>query len=529
MARKKKLRSDVIVQSLVEATALGARLRELRDEAEISNAELARAMDVDESTLGQILAGDIERPPDHRLRGAARVLGVSFESLRRLVADSDGRLREAAVEGSKWSVRVIRAGVSDNGNGYPPAVLEAAVHLFEGAPVYAISDAEHVDRRDPPLSRDVSRMVGRIIEPRFVREGTGGEIRAVLDVINPAGDFGQWLREAVRRGMHKDTFGLSVSVMARRRRASKETREIVAVESVDFVVRPAAGGRILKLIESVEDSTVTRATNTNTEDREELLVEAVSQLETSGLPEAARKRLRKKLKKAKDLTEAAVGRLIDDERGYLAEVAPRGHVDLPDMGMFTGRSDGPAGGRIRVTEGRETKIKKMLDALLDPADKSVVSLREAYIELTGDKRVTGDMRNVERSRLSEAITVGTGAGAGVFAQVFGDSLTRRMQKLYNESMPIYDWYKKVCTEVPVMDFRTQRRVRWGGYGDLPTVVQGAAYAALTSPTDEEETYSATKKGGTEVITLESIKNDDVGVVMSIPRRLAMAAIRRRAR
>ena len=514
--KKKRLRSDALAQRLTEATALGDRLRALRDERGVSNAELAKAMGIDESTLGQILAGDIARPPEHRLRGAAHVLKVSFESLRRLV--SDDRRSEAAVEGSRWAVRVIRSGESLNGRRYPPAVLEAAAHLFEAAPVYAVSDAEHVAGHTPPLNRDVNRMVGRITGPRFVRNGTAGEIRAVLEIINPAGEFGRWLVEAARRGMHEDAFGLSFTGNGPLRRGSREVREITAVDSVDFVVKPAAGGRILQLIEGVEDKSVTRkATNTNTGDRDTQLIEAVSLVESSGLPKSARKRIKNKLKKAEDLSEAAVTTLIESERTYLTDCNP-GHPGAAVTGL-----GGTA--RVQIIEGREERIPKMLDAFWDPKDNSVVSLRECYIELTGDKRVTGDMRNVDSIRLREAITVGTGAGAGVFAQVFGDSLTRRMQTLYNESMPIYDWYRMVATEVPIMDFRTQRRVRWGGYGDLPAVAQAGSYTALTSPTDEEEIYSATKKGGTESVTLESVKNDDVGVVLSLPRRLALAAKR----
>ena len=260
-------------------------------------------------------------------------------------------------------------------------------------------------------------MVGRITEPRFVREGTGGEIPAVLEIINPAGEFGQWLVEAVRRGMHDNAFGLSIVASSIMRRGSREVREIVSVESVDFVVRPSAGGRILRLIESVEDSSVTRPTNTNTDDHDSRLTEAVNQVKRSRLPKPAQKRVRRKLKKATDLSEAAVSRLIESERSYISKL----NIGS-SSGTVTGLGD-TYRGRTYVIEGREERIPNMLDALLDPEDRSVVSLKEAYIELTGDKRVTGDVRNLDRIRLSEAISVGTGAGAGVFAQLFGDSLT----------------------------------------------------------------------------------------------------------
>jgi hypothetical protein len=48
---------------------------------------------------------------------------------------------------------------------------------------------------------------------------------------------------------------------------------------------------------------------------------------------------------------------------------------------------------------------------------------------------------------------------------------------------------------------------------------------LTSPTDEKATYAVTKRGGTESITLEMIKNDDVGVIRRIPMSLSRSAKR----
>lgn len=42
---------------------------------------IASAADISESTVGQILNGSIECPPVDRLRGFARVLGISLDSM----------------------------------------------------------------------------------------------------------------------------------------------------------------------------------------------------------------------------------------------------------------------------------------------------------------------------------------------------------------------------------------------------------------------------------------------------------------
>ena len=181
-------------------------------------------------------------------------------------------------------------------------------------------------------------------------------------------------------------------------------------------------------------------------------------------------------------------------------------------------------GRIELVEAQADKLKKRLDALFDPADRSERSIKSVYIDLTGDERVTGMRRHCDGARLREAISIGTGTAAGVFADVFGDSLTRRMQREYN-TMDRYMWWRDVCEIAGPNDFRSQERTRWGGYGDLPTVAQAGTYTALTSPTDEKETYTVSKKGGTEAISLEAIKNDDMQVVIRIPVRLGRAAAR----
>jgi hypothetical protein len=90
--------------------------------------------------------------------------------------------------------------------------------------------------------------------------------------------------------------------------------------------------------------------------------------------------------------------------------------------------------------------------------------------------------------------------------------------------PEYIEWRQVASDiVTINDFRTNRRMRFGGYDVLPAVAEAGPYTGLTSPTDEEATYAIGKKGGTENITMEMIANDDVGAIRRIPLKLALAA------
>lgn len=141
------------------------------------------------------------------------------------------------------------------------------------------------------------------------------------------------------------------------------------------------------------------------------------------------------------------------------------------------------------------------------------SIREAYIQITGDEQVTGMLDR--KTKFTESIDTTQ------FAQVVADALNKRLVRDYS-ALNLESW-RAFADVIPLSDFKTQHRVRFGGYANLPTVAQGAAYTALTSPTDEEVTYAATKRGGTEEITREAIMNDDIGAIQRIPTRMARAA------
>ena len=198
---------------------------------------------------------------------------------------------------------------------------------------------------------------------------------------------------------------------------------------------------------------------------------------------------------------------------------------LTESGIITGVGHGG----VQITQDQRDKAGQRLADFFDPEKLGEYSLKECYVDLTGDNFVTGrisecDQRKLREnfghgsSRLTESITSST------FAEMMEDTLNKRVQIEYS-AVEMYDAFQAIASMVPVNDFREQNRPVIGGYGSLPTVAEAAAYGALTSPTDTKESYSVGKRGGTEVVTLEAIKNDDANVVAGIPRRLAVAAKR----
>ena len=141
------------------------------------------------------------------------------------------------------------------------------------------------------------------------------------------------------------------------------------------------------------------------------------------------------------------------------------------------------------------------------------SIKEAYILVTGDTNITGRYKATPRMLASLETTN--------WANILANTLNRQLVKDY--SMLDLDTWRPFVDITSPKDFRPQTRVRYGGYGDLPVVAEGGAYLGVTSPTDETMNYTPTKKGGTEDVTLEMIKNDDVGAIVKIPTRMARGA------
>lgn len=504
--------------------------------------------------------------------GQAAPVVMNWKPVKMTEAVTEGALTEGKAEArasGKFEVIAIRAGKSLNGNYYSDAALREAAPLFERARVFVKSDEEHTKGG----GKDLRNLVGQLVGPRFVegKAADSGHIAATLELIEPDGAIGAKLREAYQRGM-QHLFGLSIDAVGKTASVVREGKRLRAatqftrVNSVDLIVEPGAGGALVRMVEaatSEEDDdemklrerlfeAIKRANpqkakaidleTISDEDLEAAYREAVGPAPAAServteaakppgaeeiaaqiaqaaarayarttiagcrLPAAARERIQKDFDTRARFTEADVDAAIAAERDYLGKFVESGKPVVDGLDI--------------QVEDRSAKMADMLDAFFDPAHKehrNVNSFKECYIEITGDRRVTGLLRECDRTRLTEALATTT------WTEILGDSITRRMVAEYRAAA--YPDIRQIASVVPVADFRTNRRVRFGGYGDLPAVNQAAAYAALTTPADEEATYAATKRGGTETISLEAIRNDDVGAIRRIPQRLGRAARR----
>lgn len=224
----------------------------------------------------------------------------------------------------------------------------------------------------------------------------------------------------------------------------------------------------------------------------------------STLPQAAKDKLQADFKARERFTEAQVDLAISAERDYLARFTESGR---------------PTGGFPRIEVGDRTElVASMLDAFFDPKHKDhqkVQSFKECYVEITGDREVSG---RADVARLTESI------GTDTFADALGNAITRQMQTQYRDAQEWNGW-RDVVVVRPVADFRVQERTQIGGFGDLPIVAERGGYTALSDPSDDKSTYSVAKRGGLAQVTMEAIKNDDVGVISRIPIELGRSASR----
>jgi hypothetical protein len=135
------------------------------------------------------------------------------------------------------------------------------------------------------------------------------------------------------------------------------------------------------------------------------------------------------------------------------------------------------------------------------------SLREAYIDFTGDYGLTGRFREATLADWNAAL---------------GNAMNRMLVRDYGEMA--LDTWKAFVDIVPLNDFRKVSRIRIGGWTNLQTVNENQNYPSLSGGNqDAVIEYLGLKKGGLISVTWEMIRNDDIGAIKQAIRDLARAA------
>ena len=524
------------------------------------------------------------------------------ESLRLIESKND--------EGTEWEVVLIEAGRSDNNFTYPIEALEEAIHLFEGVRAFANSGGEHVEDEREKRVRDIVGWFSGV-------KRSGNNLVATFHLVESAQWLGKMMLSAWKKDK-KDIVGFSIDALGKasmKQAGGSLTYMVESIKhvlSVDVVVNPAAGGRIIKLIasnggpicppnsnnlsgeelqmlnkllklleakrpdlyanidkdkisedevlkllesavpgedvlgelktlkESAKKKTVTTeepedgyAIDAHLKESQKRLDDTVAAFEkklecstalreslsSSGLQDISQLRISEQFK-GTVFEQAALDAAISYEKEYLSRFSESGKVagfgETHSVGVEQREKhehalDGFFLGREVENVGRFKTLKEAYAVITGKHnEKPSVIFRESYpMQLAGHPMLR---------KFAESLT------SASWGEVLGDAISRSMLAMYRQ--PGLDAWRKIVSDiVPVSNFKTQHRMRVGGYGLLPTVAESGSYDPLTSPTDEEATYALSKKGGTEKLTEEMIANDDVGATRQIPRKLSRAAAR----
>ncbi len=429
----------------------------------------------------------------------------------------------------------------------PAAVLEREAHKFDGLASFLNPPAPQPGQHGHPM---LERLLGVTEHARWDPEQQAVVADYRLADTDVANGFRRlvdgWLR-AKSEGRPVPAIGLSAVPWVRLgppdAAGVREVREIIRVDQVDAVYRPAAGGEFLQVLNAVQPLNRAGALNLTGGDSmdQELLGHGVTHEQDGGASRA--RPARKRRARLSELVGAARQSVLDARlalsglperwrtvvRAGLAQDwtvdqldASIGRVRAAWANDVAGRTvqgvRGLGGAQAGVT-GMQTGLDQLTEAFEALAEgrptrngvRPLAGIREFYHLLSGDLEMTGRFRE-DRVYLAN---VNSTTMANIVANVLN-------KVVVNEFQQYPRWWEPIVRRE---SFATLQTVKWttlGGVGELPSVAEGAAYTELEW-TDASQTAAWQKRGGYLGLTLEAMDKDDTGRIRSVGPALAQSA------
>lgn len=473
---------------------------------------------------------------------------------------------------TNFEVTVMSPG---NGNGYeyPAHVLQSSAPLFDHANVFA-NHPDALDRTRPGC-RKIEDLAGILSAPYW--------LNAIKARFTPGGPKGSFVAALARQIIHDRSQGLPVPNIGLSAdidilHDDGTVTEICLVHSVDVVFNPARGGSFDRVLNSLYGGTITMeicpvcqspldesgncpnncqpitepSTQSGTQSQRHSPLQKQVQQGTENLAEL--QTMLAQVRSAQQDQERLYQENLQRQCAALLTTALNAS-DLPDpmkdeiRQHFTEKHVFNAEDLNQAIKTKEQVFAKLLEdhvitglgeprpvmrgmwnsldriqlaanrllGLQIPSEHSDVprlsGIRELYVLLTGDYDLHGRLFP-ERVALANVTT-------STVTSVVKNALNLVMLDYFNLNPR---WWAPIAYEE---DFPTMNDVTWittGGFADLATVTEGAAYAEL-SWSDNEEVTSFVKKGNYVGITLEMIDRDRVAAVKAIPRKIGIASWR----
>jgi hypothetical protein len=449
----------------------------------------------------------------------------------------------------EFEIMAITAG-DGNGWTFGAQTLQDSLTLWDGAECFV----DHAW-----YSRSVRDLAGVLHSPKWDAEKQG--IQCQLKTIGPSGPLLAELgRQMLADGAHPRV-GFSADVVFTA--LSRQVQKILRVNAVDLVFNPARGGAFLRALNSLQDQGVylmgeedkkgtetvqTQTTNQsaaspalqaqlnedaaavrtllNVQQEQAALAQQAeaarqvraqmcgylldSGLAAARLPAPVTERIRKQFT-GQVFEPAQLTQAIDDARALLAELTGPGLIQGPGriQGMFSSEDQFSAAVFDLLGAERPQDLAALKTAKLS-------GIRELYTLMTGDCDFVGGYHPTRAQFAS------TGDLPAVLKNAMNKLIVQEWQELGRSG---YRWWEPIVSVEHFNNLQQITGVLVGEVAPLPSVAEGAAYAAL-SVNDSAEVGAWNKYGGYIGLTLEMFERDETHRLRQYPKKLASAGLRR---